>query len=91
MFTSPARASPPGALPAIRQRAAPRDVSRARHDDAIGYLVWGGNCGSHILNRSARPTPSLDDHLPHGCIWAEDEADLPKRVRAAPTSGEAAE
>jgi len=35
--------------------------------------------------------PSLDDYLPHGCIWAENEVDLPKRVRAAPMLGEAAE
>jgi len=62
-------------------------IARVRHcdSDAVGYLVWGGNCGVRILDRSARPTPGLDDHLPRGygrpIIWVEDAADLPKQVQ----------
>jgi hypothetical protein len=62
-------------------------IARVRHRDsnAVGYLVWGGNCGVRILDRSARPTPGLDDHLPRGhgrpIIWVEDAADLPQQVQ----------
>ena len=69
-------------------------IARVRHcdSDAVGYLVWGGNCGVRILDRSARPTPGLDDHLPRGygrpIIWVEDTADLPKQVQKRLASNE---
>jgi len=61
-------------------------VARARHESGQeGILVWGGNSGLRVLDRSVKPTPGLDDHLPRGwgvpIIWVEDADDLPAGVR----------
>lgn len=59
----------------------PVKVVKARRDDQVGYLVYGGNSGVRIME----PTPGVDDHLPSGwgqpIVWVERADDLPDDVR----------
>jgi len=67
-------------------------IARVRHcdSDAVGYLVWGGNCGVRILDRAAGR--GQGGRLPRGygrpIIWVEDAADLPKQVQKRLASSE---
>ena len=53
----------------------------------VGVLVYGGNSGVRVLDRSVKPIPGINEHLPRGFgqpwIWlagATASQDLPEQV-----------
>lgn len=60
-------------------------VNVQTREDQVGYLVYGGDSGVRVLDRSVKPILGVDDHLPRGyglpIIWVDDLNDMPKAVQ----------
>lgn len=66
-------------------QACPVNVAKVRAGDSVGWLVWGGNSGVRILDKTAPVTPGVDEHLPPGygraIVWVNDASELPADAR----------